>query len=108
MGLVERGGKSPGSKFDPKLELVSKLLWTCHGLPIQGYHANGVMVTITALYFSGVVKVKDLWTFNLLELEHCVDMVLACLNVARLLLVLGLLCHEHNLELDTMVLGDER
>ncbi|KAH9546791.1 hypothetical protein CY35_12G119800 [Sphagnum magellanicum] len=41
---------------------------------ILGYHANGVMVTITALYFSGVVKVKDLWTFNLLELEHRVDM----------------------------------
>jgi hypothetical protein len=75
---------------------------------ILGYHANGVMVTITALYFSGVVKVKDLWTFNLLELEHRVDMVLACLNVVRLLLVLGLLCHEHNLELDTMVIGDER
>jgi hypothetical protein len=25
--------KSPGSKCDPKLELVSKLLWTCPGLP---------------------------------------------------------------------------
>jgi hypothetical protein len=66
------------------------------------------MVTISALYFSGVVKVKDLWTFNLLEPEHRVDMVLACLNVARLLLVLGLLCHEHNLKSDTMVIGDER
>ncbi len=35
-------------------------------------------------------------------------MVLACLNVARLLPVLGSLCHEHNLESDTIVIGGQR
>lgn len=87
--------KAPGSEGDPR---SAKLLWTYHGLPyILGYYANGMMVTITVLYFSEVVKAKDLWTFNLSNLEHPVYMVLACLNVARLLPVLGSLCHEHNL-----------
>jgi len=89
--------------------MVSKLLWTYHGLPyILGYNANGMMVSSTVLYFSEVVKAKDLWTFNLSNLEHRVYMVLASLNVVRLLPVLDSLCHEHNLESDTIVRGGER
>lgn len=54
------------------------------------------------------MKAKDLWTFNLPRLGHRVHMVLACLNVARFLLVLGLLCNENNLESNTMVIGGEK
>jgi hypothetical protein len=67
-----------------------------------------MMVSSTVLYFSEVVKAKDLWTFNLSNLEHRVYMVLASLNVVRLLPVLDSLCHEHNLESDTIVRGGER
>ncbi len=101
--------KTIGSKGDPELELVSKFLWTYHGLPyIPRYHANGMTIIITILYFSGVVKAKDLWTFNLPKLGHHVHMVLACLNVVKNLPILGLLCNNHNLESNTMVIGGER
>jgi hypothetical protein len=107
--LGRREEKALGNKGDPRLELVNKFLRTYHGLPyIPRYHANGMTIIITIFYFYVVVKAKELWTFNAPKLGHHVHMVLACLNVARFLLVLGLLCSGHNLESNTMVIGGER
>jgi uncharacterized membrane protein YqhA len=59
---------------------------------IIGYHASGTMVTITAFVFQWSYESQRPVDLQFVGArEHCVDMVLACLNVARLLLVSGLL-----------------
>ena len=99
--------KAETTAGDPRQELLDKLTWVYDWVPyIFAYYARGVMVTLVALYMEGTKKIKKLGTFNLGTVDGRVKIILACLNVARLIPCLSSLCEDFSVEAEFKVLSE--
>jgi hypothetical protein len=95
---------------DPKQELVSKLEWTYKHLPfLMAYYARATLVTFCALpvavdAFGKRTKMcRDLIQFDTSRVEDRLHLVLACINLAKLLKTMETVCEGDN-ELSDMPL----
>lgn len=99
--------KAESTAGDPKKELLDKLTWVYDRVPyIFAYYARGAMVTLVALYMEGTKKMRKLGTFNLGTVDGRVQIILACLNVARLIPCLSSLCEDFSVEAEFKVLSE--
>ena len=95
----EKGPSTPG---DPEEELVDKLLWTYgSSIPyVLAYHARAYSVTFCYLFKNqlGIERCTNLNVFHLQDPRSRVELLLACLNLARLFPALEALCHSEKVE----------
>ncbi|CAK5069014.1 unnamed protein product [Aphanomyces euteiches] len=95
---VFRGeGKVPGDSIEtPRRELVDKLVWSYGDVPyLFGYTAVGYDVRLYALtHVDNVTKAIELAVYNLAHLEGRFRLLLAILNIVRLLRCLAKMCPD--------------
>jgi hypothetical protein len=102
--------KGPSTSGDPRQELVSKLEWTYNHLPfLLAYCAKATLVTFCALHevfdaFGRPTNMcRDLIQFDTSRAEYRLQLVLACINLAKLLKTMETVCEGDN-ELSDMPL----
>lgn len=102
--------KGPITSGDPKMELISKLVWSYKHLPfLLAYYARAWLVTICALHQvedpSGgrMIMCRDLVQFNTSRADDRLELVLACISLAKLLKIMADVC-EINGEVSDMPL----
>ncbi|CAK4076355.1 unnamed protein product, partial [Aphanomyces euteiches] len=89
--------KAPGDSIEtPRRELVDKLVWSYGDVPyLFGYTAVGYDVRLYALtHVDNVTKAIELAVYNLAHLEGRFRLLLAILNIVRLLRSLVRMCPD--------------
>ncbi|KAG0603492.1 hypothetical protein M758_10G097900 [Ceratodon purpureus] len=100
----EKGPTTPG---DPRDELLSKLDWTHKHLPfLMAYYTRACLVVFCALHMvvnpSGESQIicKELILFDTSRAADRLELVIACMNLAKLLKTMELVCLRENEESD--------